>query len=323
MKRKLQFIVVICLVSGLAVWAQGSSSGKKAAASAQKKAASSAQKGASSADWKAVDDAMGRPGQDQPDGARKYGMPRKDLNVSAGGVQVKPGLALGGWAAFNNPGKNAMVMGDLVLTEDEVAPVMRKLQAGGLEITAVHNHLLHETPRVMYMHIHGKGDAATMAKAIHDALGETKTPGPDSGAAGQAPSGQQDIGINVAQIEQALGRKGKVNNGILQFSVPRAERITDSGMAVPGSMGLATGINFQPTGDGKAAATGDFVLIAKEVNPVIKALQANGIEITALHSHMLTEQPRLFFMHFWGNDDAVKLAKGLRAAVDATNSKKQ
>lgn len=323
MKAKFQLMLIICLVSGLAVWAQGSSSGKKAAASGQKKAASSAQKGAPSADWKAVDEAMGRPGQDQPDGARKYAMPRKDLNVSAAGVQVKPGLALGSWAAFNNPGKNAMVMGDLVLTEDEVAPVMRKLQAEGLEITAVHNHLLLEVPRVMYMHIHGKGDAATMAKAIHDALGETKTPGPDSGSSSGAPSGQQDIGINIAQIEQALGHKGKVNNGILQVSMPRAEHITDGGMAVPASMGLATGINFQPTGDGKAAISGDFVLIAKEVNPVIKALQANGIAVTALHSHMLDEQPRLFFMHFWANDDAVKLAKGLRAALDATNSKKQ
>jgi Domain of Unknown Function (DUF1259) len=323
MKTKLRYMVIVCLVGGLAVWAQGSPSTKKSAGSAQKKATPSAQKGAPSADWKAVDDAMGRPGQDQPDGAHKYSMPRKDLNVAAGGVQVKPGLALGGWAAFNNPGKNAMVMGDLVLTEDEVAPVMQNLQTGGVDITAVHNHILHETPRVMYMHIHGKGDAASMAKAIHDALAETKTPGPDSGAAAGAPSGQQDIGINIAQIEQTLGHKGKVNNGIFQVSVPRAEHITDSGMAVPGSMGLATGINFQPTGDGRAAITGDFVLIAKEVNPVIKALQGNGIAVTALHSHMLEEQPRLFFVHFWANDDAVKLAKGLRAALDATNSKKQ
>jgi Domain of Unknown Function (DUF1259) len=315
MKTKLQYTVIVLLVSGLAAWAQDTSSVKKGA--------SSAKKGAAAADWKVVDDAMGRSGQDQPDGAHKYGMPRKDLNVTAAGVQVKPGFALGSWAAFNHPGAHSLVMGDLVLTEEEVAPVMQKLQAGGLEITALHNHLLHETPRVMYMHIHGMGDAATMAKAIHDALAETKTPGGESGSAPGAPSGQQDIGINLAQIDQALGHKGKVNNGIYQVSVPRAEHITDAGMAVPGSMGVGTGINFQPTGDGKAAITGDFVLIAKEVNPVIKALQQNGIAVTALHSHMLTENPRLFFMHFWANDDAVKLAKGLRAALDQTNSKKQ
>ncbi|HEX5435170.1 MAG TPA: DUF1259 domain-containing protein, partial [Candidatus Angelobacter sp.] len=209
--------------------------------------------------------------------------------------------------------------GDLVLTEDEVAPVMQKLHAGGLEVTALHNHLLHETPRVMYMHIYGKGDAATLARAVHDALAETKTPGPDS-----APpsSQQQDIGINTQQIEQALGHKGKVNGGIFQVSVPRADHITEGGMRAPNSMGLATGLNFQPTGEGKAAITGDFVLLGKEVNPVMKALQENGIMVTAVHSHMLEEQPRLFFMHFWANDDAVKLAKGLRTALDQTNSQK-
>jgi Domain of Unknown Function (DUF1259) len=306
MKAKLIYAVVLTLLSGL-MWAQTPTTKKK---QSNKSAA---------ADWKAVDDAMGRSGQDQPDGARKYGMPRKDLNVTVSGVQVKPGLALGSWVAFNNPGKNAMVMGDLVLTEDEVAPVMQKLHASGLDVTALHNHLLHETPRVMYMHIHGKGDAATLAKALHDALAETKTPGPDSGA---QPSPQQDIGINTQQIEEALGHKGKVNGGIFQVGVPRAEHITEGGMLVPGSMGLATGLNFQPTGDGKAAITGDFVLLGKEVNPVMKALQENGIAVTAVHSHMLEEQPRLFFMHFWANDDAVKLAKGLRAALDKTNSQK-
>lgn len=314
MKAKLQFVLLICMAGGLIAWAQGSSSQKK-------QSSPSATKTSASADWKAVDDAMGRAGQDQPDGARKYAMPRKDLNVTVNGVQVKAGFALGSWAAFNHPGKNAMVMGDLVLTEDEVAPVMQKLQSGGIDVTALHNHLLHETPRVMYMHIHGMGDAATLGKVIHDALAETKTPGADATASTGAPS-EQDIGINIAQIEQAIGHKGKVNNGILQVGVPRAEHVTDNGMAVPGSMGLATGINFQPTGDGKAAVTGDFVLIAKEVNPVIKTLQSHGIMITALHSHMLTEQPRLFFMHFWGNDDAAKLAQGLGAALKQTNSKK-
>ena len=314
MKPKLHYVLLICLVCDFTLLAQSSHSKKG-------QAASTATKAGASADWKAVDDAMGRTGQDQPDGARKYGMPRKDLSVTVNGVQVKAGFALGSWAAFSHPGKNSTVMGDLVLTEDEVAPVMEKLQSGGIDVTALHNHLLHETPRVMYMHIHGMGDAAALGKAIHDALAETKTPGPNAAASAGAPS-EQDIGINIAQIEQAIGHKGKVNNGILQVSVPRAEHVTDNGMAVPGSMGLATGINFQPTGDGKAAVTGDFVLIAKEVNPVIKTLASHAIMVTALHSHMLTEQPRLFFMHFWGNDDAVKLAQGLGAALKQTNSKK-
>lgn len=267
--------------------------------------------------WKAVDAAMGRAGQDQPDGTHKYSMPRKDLNVSVAGTQIKPGLALGSWAAFKSMGSQGVVMGDLVLTEDEVQPVIQKLQAGGIEITALHNHLLQESPRVMYMHIHGRGSAENLAKAIHDALAVTKTPAPAQ-AAGEPPK----LDIDTAQIDKILGHSGKNNGGIYQVSVPRAERITEAGMQIPNSMGVATGINFQPTGGGNAAIAGDFVLIGKEVNPVIKALETNGIAVLAVHSHMLDEQPRLFFLHFWANDDAVKLAKGLRAALDQMNTKK-
>ena len=212
-----------------------------------------------------------------------------------------------------------MVMGDLVLTEDEVEPVMRKLQESGIEVAAVHNHLIGESQRVMYMHLDSHGDAVKMAQTIRDALALTKTPGLDAG--GAAPS-TDALGIDQKKIEDILGHTGKVNGGILQVAVPRAETITESAMIVPPSMGVATALNFQPTGNAKAAITGDFVLTGKEVNPVMKALRENGIEVTAVHSHMLTEEPRLFFMHFWANDDAAKLAKGLRAALDLTNSKK-
>jgi uncharacterized protein DUF1259 len=268
-------------------------------------------------DWKAVEDAMGRSGQMQPQDVMKFAMPRKDLHVTLHGVTIKPGLALGSWVAFERDGSSAMVMGDLVLTEDEVEPVMMKLQQGGIHESAVHNHLIGESPRVMYMHLASHGDAVQMAKAIHEAVALTRTPGPDTASPTQAPA---DLGFDQKQIEQILGHSGKVNGGILQVSVPRAEKITDGGMLVPPSMGVATALNFQPTGGGKAAITGDFVLLGTEVNPVIKALRENGIEVTALHSHMLTEEPRLFFMHFWANDDPVKLARGLRAALDETNS---
>jgi hypothetical protein len=269
--------------------------------------------------WKQVEEAMGRPGQMQPGDVIKFGMPRKDLHVMLNGVEIKAGLALGSWAAFKRHGSGAMVMGDLVLTEDEVEPVMTKLQEGGLHESAVHNHLLGESPRVMYMHLASHGDPVQMAKAIHDALALTKTPGPD---AGSAPPAASDLGFDQKQVEEILGHAGKVNAGILQIAVPRSETITDSGMTVPPSMGVATALNFQPTGKGNAAITGDFVLVGSEVNPVIKALRQNGIAVTALHSHMLMEQPRLFFMHFWANDDALKLAKGLRAALDNTSSAK-
>jgi hypothetical protein len=269
--------------------------------------------------WKQVEEAMGLPGQMQPGEVIKFGMPRKDLHVVLDGVDIKAGLALGSWAAFKRNGSGAMVMGDLVLTEDEVEPVMMKLQEGGIHESAIHNHLLGESPHVMYMHIASHGDPVQMAKAIHDAVALTRTPGPEAAPAVQPAA---DLGFDQKQVEEILGHTGKVNGGVLQISVPRAEAITDSGMTVPPSMGVATAINFQPTGNGKAAITGEFVLLGTEVNPVIKALRQNGIAVTALHSHMLMEEPRLFFMHFWANDDAVKLAKGLRAALDTTNSAK-
>ena len=196
---------------------------------------------------------------------------------------------------------------------------MLKLQEGGILESAIHNHLIGESPRVLYMHISSHGDAMRMAKALHDALALTKTPGPDTNAAPPTPT---DLGFDQKQVEQVLGRAGKINGGVLQISVPRVETITDSGMVIPPSMGVATALNFQPTGGGKAAITGDFVLLGSEVNPVMKTLRQNGIQVTALHSHMLMEDPRLFFMHFWANDDAVKLAGALRAALDNTNSAK-
>ena len=268
--------------------------------------------------WKDVEDAIGRPGQAQPGDVIRFGLPRKDLHVTLDGVEVKAGFALGSWVAFKKNGANAMVMGDLVLTQEEVEPVMLKLQQGGIEQSALHNHLLRETPHVMYMHVEGHGDAVKMAKTIHDAIALTKTPGPDP-AASQPPI---DLDIDQEQIEQVIGRSGKVNGGVLQFGVPRSEKVVDAGMEIPPSMGVATAINFQSTGGGKAAITGDFVLLGSEVNPVIRALRENGIEVTAIHSHMLMEEPRLFFMHFWANEDAGKLAKGLRTALDKTNSAK-
>jgi hypothetical protein len=302
MKLKAIYFLVAAVLITLVSWSQSSKTTKAAA----------------SADWKDVDSAMGRAGQDQPDGTHKYAFPRKDMNVTVGGVQIKAGLALGSWVAFKSTSQgNSMVMGDLVLAEDEVAPVMAELQSGGIEITALHNHLIGETPRVMYMHIHGMGNASDLGKAIHAAIAKTKTP--DAGA----PAAPPDLDIDTKQIDQILGHNGKNNGGIYQVGVPRADHITEGGLAIPNSMGVATALNFQPTGGGKAAITGDFVLIAKEVNPVIKALRENGIAVTALHSHMLQEQPRLFFMHFWANDDALKLAKGLRAALDQTNSAKK
>lgn len=272
-------------------------------------------------DWAQVARALGKPGAMQPGNVYKVGMPRSDLKISVGGVALKPALALGSWVAFKQTGDTkAMVMGDLVLTEDEVMPVLTKLLEGGIAVTALHNHLQHETPRVMYMHVMGQGDPAKLAAAIHAAVALSQTP------LGPAPAVPAPVaaafGFDTAQVAQALGAGGTVNGGVYQVSIPRTEKITDGVAEVPPAMGTAIALNFQPTGGGKAAITGDFALTGSEVNPVIQALRQNGIQVTALHTHMLDENPRLFFVHFWANDDAVKLAKGLRAALDRTNSKK-
>jgi hypothetical protein len=273
---------------------------------------------AAAMDWKAVEVALGKAGAIQPDDVYKVSLPRTDLKVTVGTVQLKPALALGSWIAFKKMGNATMVMGDLVLTEDEVSPVMSKLQEGGVEQTALHNHVLRESPRLMYMHISALGDAVKIAKAIHNALALTGTP-----FAAPASVQNSDLGIDTKQLDKIMAQSGKVNSGVYQFSIPRPEKVFEAGMEVPPSMGLATAINFQPTGGDKAAITGDFVLIASEVNPVIRALRDNGIEVTALHSHMLNENPRLFFLHFWANDDAQKLARGLRAALDQMNIAKR
>jgi len=265
-------------------------------------------------DWKKVDEALGRSPAAVAGDVHRYGFPRTDLNVTLDGVTIKPALALGGWAAFKPAHGGAMVMGDLVLLESEINPVMSKLIAGGIEVTAVHNHLLRASPATFYMHIGGHGDPAQMAEVIRAALALTKTPlGPPAAAAPAQP-----IDLDTGQLDQIIGVRGQVNGGVYQFNVPRRDPVAEGGANVPTAMGAANAINFQPTGGGKAAITGDFVVTGDEVNPLIKALRANGIEVTAIHSHMLTEQPRLFFVHFWANDDALALAKGVREALDKT-----
>jgi hypothetical protein len=264
--------------------------------------------------WAAVDQLLGRAGAVQPGDVHRYGFPRSDLAVTLDGVRIKPALALGSWLAFHDIGDHVEVMGDLVLTHAEVNPVLSRLVERGLTITALHNHLLRSSPGTMYMHVHGMGDAVTLATDLRRALGASRTPlGPPP------PPAPQSVAMDTRALDAVMGAQGKANGGTYQYSFPRAELISEHGMAVPVSLGLATAINFQPTGSGRAVATGDFVLIAAEVAPVVKELRAHGIEVTALHNHLAGEEPRLFFMHFWGNDNAVALGRGLRATLDRTN----
>ncbi|TMJ88700.1 MAG: DUF1259 domain-containing protein [Alphaproteobacteria bacterium] len=266
-------------------------------------------------DWKKVDEAIGRSAAVSGD-VHRYGFPRSDLTVTLDGVTIRPALALGGWVAFKPAHGGAMAMGDLVLLETEINPVMAKLIENGIEITAVHNHVLRANPATFYMHVGGHGDPVKLATALRTGLAASKTPLTPPAP----PASQPAIDLDTGQLDAIIGAKGQANGGVYQFGVPRRDPISENGMqlAPAGPMGVATAINFQPTGGGKAAITGDFVLSGNEVNPVIKALRSNGIEVTAVHTHMLDEQPRLFFLHFWANDDAMKLAKGLRAALDKT-----
>jgi hypothetical protein len=267
--------------------------------------------------WQGVAEALGKSGTEMPGGIYRVGMPRTDLQVTLDGVELKPTFALGSWVAFAPRDGQVMVMGDLVLTESEVQPVMKKLQDGGLEITALHNHLLRAQPVTMYMHIAGHGDAVTLARALHDAIILSKTPLREA-----PPPPPTQIDLDTDMIDRTLGIRGQIANGVYQFSIPRAEEIKSYGMVVPGPMGGAEAINFQPTGGGKVAITGDFVLTANEVTPVMRTLRENGIDVTALHNHMLDDEPRLFFMHFWANEETAKLTRSLKAALDKVNVKK-
>jgi hypothetical protein len=266
-------------------------------------------------DWKKVDTALGKTAAVTGE-VHRYGLPRSDLHVTLDGVTIKPALALGGWVAFAPMHGEAMVMGDLVLLETEITPVMTKLLDGGLDITAIHNHILRASPATFYMHVGGHGDPEKMATVIRSALSSaSKTPfDPPPTTAGPAPA----VDLDTAKLDAIMRVKGAANGGVYQFGIPRRDPIMEGGMKVTGALGGANGIGFQPTGDGKAAITGDFLVTGDEVNPLIRALRANDIEVTAIHSHMLDEQPRLFFIHFWANDDAMKLARGIRAALDKT-----
>jgi hypothetical protein len=244
----------------------------------------------------------------------KISFPRSDLKVKVGDFAVAPGLALGTWVGIINTGGHAMMMGDLVLLDAEVPKVINRLMEENLEVTAIHNHLINETPAIKYVHYHGEGNATELAQKIKAVLQVTAMPLTASSTQTQTQTPDWN------KVTAILGT-GKQNGMLLSYTFPRDEKTMESGMEMPPSMGMATSINFQMNGN-NAAITGDFVLLADEVNPVVRALTENGITPTAIHSHMLHDQPRLFMMHFWAIDNPGKLARGLKAALDKTNSKR-
>jgi len=270
-------------------------------------------------DRAALEQAMGRTARELDGGVLRFGMPRSDLRVTVDGVRIAPALALGSWVAFKATPHGAIAMGDMVVLDTELSPVLSRLQEAGIEQSAIHHHLIRESPRVLYMHVHAHGDPVQIAEGVRAALELTATPAA-APASTSAPA--EAFALDTAAIGTEIGFSGTVSGGVFHVGVPRAETVRDAGMEIPPTMGLSTALNFQPTGGGRAAITGDFVLVATEVNPVIRVLRANGIEVASVHNHLLMDEPRLFFLHFWANDEAVSLARGLRAALDSTNSRR-
>jgi len=270
---------------------------------------------AQSADeWQPVAKIIGKAGTLQ-NGVYKIGLPRTDLNVHIGATKVEPAAGLGSWMAFTFAETETICDGDLVLTPDEVNPVISALQAGGIEVSAIHNHLIGEEPQVMYVHFFGKGKRDELAQTLKKALEATKTPMGGIAAAIVLPDlpGQQVIETN-------LGKKGAQNGAVLQFGFPRQHPIAMHHENLAPSMGMATAINFQRSAKG-VAATGDFVLRENEVQGVVKALRAGGIWVTAMHNHLLDDEPRMVFVHFWADGPAEAVSKTLRAALDASGGK--
>ena len=315
--RRIRWATALIAVAVVAVACNhGGSSGTKAAPSSSTAAAASPP----AIDWAAVDGALARKGDVMAGDVHRYSFPRSDLKVTLDGTALKPGFALGSYAAFVATAKDVAVMGDLVLTEAEVSPVMAKLQEQGLEVSAVHNHLLREQPKVMYMHYVGRsGDAVALARGLHAALAASATP--LAAPAAPAPTTAADLGFDPAAVDRILGRTGTTSGGLQKYGIARAETVTMGGdLHLTPALGVGTVINFQPLGGGKAAITGDFALLGQEVAPVARSLRTKGIEVTAVHTHMTDDDPHLYYMHFFAAGAATDLAGGLRAALDLTNS---
>jgi len=267
----------------------------------------------SASPWAQIERILGAKGALLLDDVFKIAQPRTDLNVRRGDVRVAPTLALTSWMAFKEgDGGMVVVHGDLCLREEEVNPVMTRLKQGGIETTALHNHIIGEQPRVMFLHFWGRGGAKPLAETLRGAL--------DLAGGIQSPPKPPDSTLNQEELERILGQKGKLAAGVVQFGIPRPFPIRMHGVVLPPAMGMAIAINFQPTSAG-AATTGDFVLREEELAPVLEALRAHKIEVTAVHNHMLNDDPRMVFVHFWGEGNPADLARALRAALDTLTRK--
>ena len=261
------------------------------------------------ADFSVIEKALGVAGQMQ-DGAYVVRFPRSDLKVTISSDPVPTALGFGSWTAWKETGMGMMVMGDIVLLEKEVNPFISALAEANINITALHNHFFFDEPRIMFMHIGGMGDPAVLARAIRTAISKTGTPLAPAAASTSPPP----LSLDTKRLEQIIGHPGQAGGGVFKITLGRSG-VKMSGIEVTSSMGLNTWAAFMGT-DERAHVAGDVAMIANEVNRVIRVLMKGGINLTAVHNHMLDEDPRIFFLHYWGTGSAEKLAETLRAAFD-------
>ncbi|MCF3110892.1 DUF1259 domain-containing protein [Niabella sp. CC-SYL272] len=255
----------------------------------------------------------------EKNGEYKITVPQNDLRVMVDGFRITPPMGLGSWAAFTPCGDSAMVMGDIIVTGTDLGPVQQEVIRQGFSITAIHNHFVRNQPAVMYMHIDRSADVATLAAGVRAIFARVaKTRGADPKA---APADSVTNTIPLAALDSIIGHKGEMNKGVYKYTIGRPDvSLTEHGISVSSFMGFNTWAAWQGTLE-KAAVAGDFTMLENEVTPVIKALVENGIEVVAVHNHMVHETPKVFFLHYWGTGNALQLARGLKAALDKTGTR--
>ena len=273
----------------------------------------------SSLDTTAIEKVVGIKGKANK-GEYKITVPQNDLDVEVDGFRIIPPMGLGTWIAFTPAKEGAMIMGDIILTENDLKPVQQEVIKQGLTISAIHNHFVRNHPNVMYMHIGGMGktdDMAAKAKAVLDRVAESRGHNPATGSVPDVP-----YTIDTKKLDDIIGAKGEMSKGVYKYTIGRPDvSLKEHGVAVSTFLGFNTWAAFQGAPD-HAAVAGDFTMLEEEVAPVIKALVENGIEVVAVHNHMVHEQPRIFFLHYWGVGNAEQLARGLKAALDQTGKGK-
>jgi hypothetical protein len=256
-------------------------------------------------------------------GEYKITVPQNDLDVTVDGFKIIPAMGLGTWIAFTPSSNGAMIMGDIILTENDLKPVQQEVIKQGLTITAIHNHFVRNHPNVVYMHIGGMGKTDSMAakaKAVLDKVKEVRGGDPSKGT---ASSGEVPNTLDTKRLDDIIGSKAEMSKGVYKYTIGRPDvKLTEHDVTISTFLGFNTWAAFQGTAD-KAAVAGDFTMLENEVAPVIKALVENGIEVVAVHNHMVHEKPKIFFLHYWGTGNAEQLAKGLRAALDQTGKNAQ